>query len=202
MRHCLGCGVGIDHLHPNRKYCTDRCKWRTHANGWYHRLHPDAQYRGPWPSRGPRPPCSRCGQPLMRSRSGMCGPCFRATHWTKPKRPYVGRALASRIGWASRLPKPTLGPAPIGHYSTCCGPMLKVLHDPRSERHRLGVNAYMREYQRTHLNAYYRRYLGTVSEREELPSALVELAVMRRRLQEATKQVGNWRTNGQVDDPS
>lgn len=153
--------------------------------------------------------CTSCGTRLERPRkhrlpkTSLCHPCYakqRAISNLTPRPPMT--TMPGLLGVGVRIPRARRLPSPIRVYPNCCGPMLAILHDPKSERHRIGWNSFMREYERARLHAYYRYHLGTVSQREELPSALVELAVTRRRLQEATKQVGNWRTNGQVDDPS
>lgn len=209
-RLCMGCAVASlpPDAHPNRRYCSDRCKWRHHTNTRYHRLNPTARFgiRGRHRKPALRCRCRQCNVVIQqRNTSGLCQSCYNDGRRTR-RIGYMTPGLGSIVGYAQRRVIPTAIPKravpPLRRY-TCCGWMLRVLHDEGSDRHRLAVNAYMRKRQRRTLDAYYRYHLGPKSSREELPSALVELAVTRRRLQEAAKLVGHWRvTDGQVDDPS
>jgi hypothetical protein len=108
--------------------------------------------------------------------------------------------MSGLISKARYIPKVRRLTGPLQYLKTCCGWTLRGTHDTTSEQHHQAVNRYMRLYYRKSLTWQLRHYLGT--NQEELPSALVELAVTRRRLQEAAKLVGNWRVNEQVDDPS
>jgi hypothetical protein len=176
-RLCV-CGQAIKPTpHQVRQFCSNRCK-----AGRIQRC--------------------QCGTIVQRSRSGMCGQCWRAGRPGRTKR--MTMAMAGLMSAASQLPSlPTTMPL---HGYTCCGWLVRSAHDRTTQRHRIGVNSYMRNRYRTDITWQLSHLLGTASKTEQakLPPALYTVALTRRRMMEAARLVGLWRTtDGQVsNDPS
>jgi hypothetical protein len=116
------------------------------------------------------------------------------------------------IDSARRIPTARSRTGPLTH-TACCGWALRGTHVYTLACKRINAHRYYLEHKdqmRTHYRNRYRyddryllqRVLGPVSKQKELPTGLVELATTRRRMMEAAKLVGNWRTNDQGDDPS
>lgn len=195
---CAGCGDPTKS--PRHLYCSDPCKWRWKSQRRYRRSHPDATAYRPLASRTP-PACRICGAATSGHEWPRCAPCAaKARRSNRPlnkggRRPYDllrGRELGGLIDRASRVPAGRGIPRVLSH-TPCCGWHAAPRVSGAPACYRAHRNLYMRSMYRSSERWQLSYMLGRRVDQAHLPTDLVEVARLRRRLQEQAGLVAKWR---------
>lgn len=193
-RFCV-CGASLPAAKPKgrpRKWCSRRC---CDQHRWLHR-----DPLKPWGGgKSPMTPCLQCGRPVRKrygpsQQTGLCLPCYWATKRNGSHR--LNQLIKKATSDDRAVTRPAL------NFSQCCGWTVAGQHTYKLPSHHAWVNRYMRNRYRHNIEWQMSYMLGTGSKAAQanMPRALVELAITRRKLMDAARLTGKWRVIDAIND--
>lgn len=197
---CVECDTRL--IGQQRKYCSRRCLERRRARNKWATMSVDER-RAIWRYRAQRRAPQHKLVPPFRRACTICGDAF------DPGRSSLGKLRRRRtcsptcvVALRKRSHPPTStkyhGASCRVWYVTCVECSTLVTSHRIHQRHcssRCRKRRNMREYTRRYPISALRYHLGPKSQWKELPTGIVDLALTRRRLQEAAGLVAKWRHN-------